>query len=109
MPRPSYGFYEHGLVLKFTGYPVEIDGVDLPTRFRIASVTFDFWETLFMDTPELDRRRDELRCHGLQENLAKLGVEISFEDLAYGLGASTPWLADIWKKGGQVSTIEQIR
>ncbi len=37
-----------------------------------------------MDTPELDRRRDELRCQGLQENLAKLGVEVSFEDLAMG-------------------------
>jgi FMN phosphatase YigB (HAD superfamily) len=62
-----------------------------------------------MDTPELDHRRDELRCMGLQENLAKMGVEISFEDLEDGLRASTPWLADIWKKGGQVSTIEQIR
>ena len=62
-----------------------------------------------MDTPELDRRRDELRCQGLKENLAKLGVEISFEDLADGLRASTPWLAAIWKRGGQVSTFEQIR
>lgn len=78
-------------------------------RFEISGVTFDFWETLFMDTPELDRQRDELRCQGLQENLARPGVEISFEDLADGLGASTPWLADIWKNGGQVSTIEQIR
>ena len=72
-------------------------------------MTFDFWETLFMDTPELDRRRDELRCQGLQENLAKLGVEVSFEDLADGLRESTPWLANIWKKGEQVSTLEQIR
>jgi len=72
-------------------------------------VTFDFWETLFMDTPELDRRRDELRCQGLGENLAKLGVDVSFEDLADGLRASTPWLANIWKKGEQVSTLEQIR
>jgi len=72
-------------------------------------VTFDFWETLFMDTPELDRRRDELRCQGLRENLAKLGVEVSFEDLADGLSQSTPWLANIWKKGEQVSTLEQIR
>lgn len=78
-------------------------------RFRVAGVTFDFWETLFMDTPELDRRRDELRCHGLKENLAKMGVEISFEDLADGLRASTPSLAAIWKRGGQVSTFEQIR
>jgi putative hydrolase of the HAD superfamily len=75
----------------------------------VAGVTFDFWETLFMDTPELDRRRDELRCQGLQENLAKLGVDVSFEDLADGLRASTPWLANIWKEGGQVSTLEQIR
>ncbi len=62
-----------------------------------------------MDTPELDLRRDELRCQGLQENLAKLGVEVSFEDLADGLRESTPWLASIWKKGEQVSTLEQIR
>ena len=62
-----------------------------------------------MDTPELDRRRDELRCQGLGENLAKLGVDVSFEDLADGLRASTPWLANIWKKGEQVSTLEQIR
>jgi putative hydrolase of the HAD superfamily len=75
----------------------------------VAGVTFDFWETLFMDTPELDRRRDELRCQGLQENLAKLGVDVSFADLADGLRASTPWLANIWKEGGQVSTLEQIR
>jgi len=81
----------------------------LASRFRVAGVTFDFWETLFMDTPQLDRRRDELRCQGLQENLTKLGVEVSFEDLANGLRESTPWLANIWKKGEQVSTLEQIR
>ncbi len=75
----------------------------------MAGVTFDFWETLFMDTPELDRRRDELRCQGLRENLAKQGIEISIEDLADGLMESTLWLADIWKRGEQVSTLEQIR
>ena len=81
----------------------------MASRFKVAGVTFDFWETLFMDTPEVDRRRDELRCQGLQENLAKLGVEVSIEDLADGLRESTPWLANIWKKGEQVSTLEQIR
>ncbi len=96
-------------MLKFTVDPVLTDDVDLAPQFRIAGVTFDFWETLFMDTPELDRRRDELRCQGLRENLAKMGVEISLEDLADGLRASTPWLADIWKKGGQVSTLGQIQ
>ncbi len=78
-------------------------------RFRVTGVTFDFWETLFMDTPELDRRRDELRCQGLQRNLARLGVDVSFEDLAAGLRTSTTWLAEIWKNGRQVSTLEQIR
>jgi putative hydrolase of the HAD superfamily len=72
-------------------------------------VTFDFWETLFMDTPELDRRRDELRCLGLQENLAGLGVDVSMEDLANGFKASMACLVDIWKRGEQVSTLEQIR
>ncbi len=59
-------------------------------------MTFDFWETLFMDTPELDRQRNELRCQGLRENLSKLGVEVSIEDIADGFREST-------------STLEQIR
>src|SRR5690349_17714785 len=62
-----------------------------------------------MDTPELDRYRDELRCRGLKENLAKLGVDVSIEDLADGLAKSTPWLVNIWKRGEQVSTLDQIR
>jgi HAD superfamily hydrolase (TIGR01549 family) len=75
----------------------------------VTGVTFDFWETLFMDTPELDRRRDELRCLGLRENLARLCVDVSIEDLANGFKASMAWLVDIWKRGEQVSTLEQIR
>src|SRR5437870_13446478 len=74
-------------------------GVDLAPKFRVAGVTFDFWETLFMDTPELDRRRDELRCQGLRENLAKLGVEVSIEDLADGFRESTTWLAQHMEEG----------
>ena len=62
-----------------------------------------------MDTPELDRRRDELRCQGLREDLAKLGVDVSIEDLVDGFRESTTWLASIWKRGEQVSTLEQIR
>ncbi len=62
-----------------------------------------------MDTPEMDRRRDELRCEGLRENLAKAGVSISIEDLARGFSGSNAWLVDIWKRGEQVSTLEQIR
>src|SRR6059036_2714118 len=85
------------------------NGVDLAPKFRVAGVTFDFWETLFMDTPELDRRRDELRCQGLREDLAKLGLDVSIEDLVDGFRESTTWLASIWKRGEQVSTLEQIR
>src|SRR6266571_3641497 len=62
-----------------------------------------------MDTPELDRRRDELRCQGLREDLAKLGVDVSIEELADGFRESTTWLTSIWKRGEQVSTLEQIR
>src|SRR5438128_11484334 len=62
-----------------------------------------------MDTPELDRQRNELRCQGLRENLSKLGVEVSIEDIADGFRESTTWLANIWKKGEQVSRLEQVR
>jgi putative hydrolase of the HAD superfamily len=81
----------------------------LAPSFRVAGVTFDFWETLFMDTPEWDRQRDELRCQGLKENLAKQGVNVSIQDLADAFKQSTVWLVDIWKRGEQISTLEQIR
>ena len=78
-------------------------------NFEVNGVTFDFWETLFVDAPELDRRRDELRRNGLRENLAKIGVQVSGDGLWDGFKASMDWLVGIWKRGEQVSTQEQIR
>lgn len=77
--------------------------------FPLKGVTLDFWETLFFDAPELDRRRDQLRCEGLRESLAKLGLNVSMDDLTRGFRDSMTLLADIWRRGEQVSTSEQIR
>ncbi len=75
---------------------------------RISGVTFDLWETLFMDDPQLDRRRDQLRCKGLHDVLLEHGVFVDLEDLAKGLAESSAWLANTWKTGRQVPTIDQI-
>lgn len=103
----------HRVALKFADYLLTTGSgpgrqADL-ALFRVAGVTFDFWETLFMDTPELDRRRDELRCLGLRESLARGGIDVSMGDLVNGFKESMALLVDIWKRGEQVSTLEQIR
>ncbi len=80
-----------------------------PVRAKpISGVTFDLWQTLFMDDPELDRRRDQLRCEGLHETLLRYGILIPRAELVRGLEESSAWLANIWKSGDQVPTMEQI-
>src|SRR3989442_8469678 len=75
----------------------------------LSAVTFELWETLFLDIPELDRHRDLLRCKGLQNVLRKYEIGVSFDDLTRGLDESSTWLVNIWRTGEQVPTQEQIR
>ena len=75
----------------------------------LSGVTFDLWETLFLDIPELDRHRDLLRCQGLQKVLRKYEIDVPFDELTRGLDESSTWLVNIWRTGEQVPTQEQIR
>jgi putative hydrolase of the HAD superfamily len=78
-------------------------------KWGVSGVTFDLWETLFIDDPELDRQRDHLRCQGLHKVLGEHGVDVSIADLTRGLDESSTWLVDFWKTGEQVAIPEQIR
>ncbi len=75
----------------------------------LSGVTFDLWETLFLDIPELDRQRDLLRCKGLQNVLRKYEIDVTFDELTRGLDESSTWLVNIWRTGEQVPTQGQIR
>ncbi len=72
-------------------------------------VTFDLWETLLIDQPELDDARNRMRYEGLHKALSGSGVQITLKDLKKGYEQSAFQLQAIWRGNRELSTIEQIR
>ncbi len=72
-------------------------------------VTFDLWETLLLDEPEVERRRVELRCEQLRDVLSKQGVEVTVQDVKRGHDQSTSWLMESWKTWREVPTLEHVK
>jgi len=72
-------------------------------------VTFDLWQTLIFDDPELDRTRAQMRCEGLREVLSGRGLSLSLDALLEAHEQSAPQLQAIWRRNEHVSTIDQIR
>jgi putative hydrolase of the HAD superfamily len=72
-------------------------------------VTFDLWETLIIDDPELDAKRREIRCEGLQSALSKYGAEISPDKMRRAYDESAVKFYDVWRGDIDLSTDEQIR
>lgn len=71
-------------------------------------VTFDLWETLLIDKPELDEARNRMRYEGLHKALSGSGIRISLKDLKKGYEQSSFELQAIWRENKELSTIEQI-
>jgi len=76
---------------------------------RDYCVTFDLWETLFIDRHELDRDRDRMRYEGLHRVLSRLGIEIPLDDLRRAYEESARHLQSIWRRNESISVTEQIR
>lgn len=72
-------------------------------------VTFDLWQTLIFDEPELDQVRGQMRCEGLHKVLSSLGSAISLNALQEAHEKSAPQLQAIWRRNQHISTIDQIR
>ncbi len=72
-------------------------------------VTFDLWETLLIDKPELDEARNRMRYEGLHKALLDSGIEIRLQDLKKGYEQSSFQLQAIWRGNKELSTIEQIQ
>ncbi len=71
-------------------------------------VTFDLWETLLIDQPELDDARNRMRYERLHRALSGSGIQITLEDLKKGYEQSAFQLQAIWRENKELSTIEQI-
>ncbi len=72
-------------------------------------VTFDLWETLLIDKPELDDARNRQRCEGLHKTLSDFGIPIPLEDFRRGYEQSAFQLQASWRDNKELSTIEQVR
>jgi HAD superfamily hydrolase (TIGR01509 family) len=72
-------------------------------------VTFDLWETLLLDQPELDLARGRLRCKGIQRAVSNAGIELSLTEIERGYAESAHQLLAIWKRNEHLSTLEQVQ
>jgi len=76
---------------------------------RDYCVTFDLWETLFIDRHELDHERDRMRYEGLHQVLSSLDIEIPLDDLRGAYEESAHQFQSIWRRNESISATDQIR
>ena len=78
----------------------------------IEGVTFDWWNTLAMTTPEQDERLRELRIArlvALLERIPREGEPIDVEGLRIAYDLQTDRLQQAWARNADFSPSEQIR
>ena len=73
-----------------------------------VGVTFDLWETLIFDKPELDEARGRMRCEGLRDTLGTLGISLTIEDVKRGYDESASVMQDVWDQNKEISTFGQV-
>lgn len=78
-------------------------------RKKDLCITFDLWETLILDQPELDLERGRLRCEGIHKALKSSGIDLPLRDMENGYDKSAHLFQSIWKRNNDLSTLEQIR
>jgi len=72
-------------------------------------VTFDLWETLLMDEPQLEAKRSAMRIEGLQKVLGDLGIKLPVAEIKVAYDSSAPIFQQVWRRNEHISTSEQIR
>lgn len=71
-------------------------------------VTFDLWETLIFDKPEMDDARGRMRCKGILDALERFDVSLTLEDVERAYEESAAKLQEVWDQNREVSTLEQV-
>jgi HAD superfamily hydrolase (TIGR01549 family) len=62
----------------------------------IKAITFDYWQTLYADYPELNRKRQDLRIDYCQKFLAERGYSVSPDKIEAGFEAAFNHVNDLW-------------
>ena len=81
---------------------------DVQEKNGRVGVTFDLWETLIFDKPELDEERGRMRCEGIRIALERIGISLTLEDVMRGYEESAARFQEVWDQNKEVSTLEQI-
>ncbi len=74
----------------------------------IEGVTFDWWNTLAMSSPEQDRRLRDLRMERLAPSLSRLPRPPTREALLLAYDRQTEILSEAWGRGVDLNRSEQI-
>lgn len=74
----------------------------------LNAITFDLWQTLILDTPEMGRPRAQVRLGGVREALRGAGFDFPFEKLADASRACYRICDEVRTAEGDVTFDEQI-
>lgn len=74
----------------------------------VAAVTFDVWETLITDPPELSQARSASRIRQMVEALARSGRPVAESDLLLAYERSWEVYERYWDRNEDISTAEQL-
>jgi len=69
----------------------------------IKAITFDFWQTLYADSPELNGKREALRIERCQEFLAERGYSATRDEIGAGFQAAYNLVSEMWHQHRGVS------
>jgi putative hydrolase of the HAD superfamily len=75
---------------------------------ELDGITFDYWQTLILDTPEGLQKAREVRIEGIQEVLGAHGIRRSLEEINRAYDESGQRIMRIWAKDEDISPGEQI-
>ena len=74
----------------------------------LDGITFDYWQTLVLDTPESLQKAREIRIEGIQEVLHEHGISRSLEEIDRAYDDSGQRIMRIWAKDEDISAREQV-
>jgi len=74
----------------------------------LEAITFDYWQTLLIDTPEGLQRAREIRVEGIREALASLGIFRDTEAIHQAYDESGQRLMRIWAQDLDIGPREQL-
>ena len=69
----------------------------------IKAITFDFWQTIYIDSQELNIKRDELRAFKIWKYLTEIGHNLRLVDVEQSVQIANDFGLSLWYEGLVIS------